>query len=230
MYSNSHNLKGITDYYSKESGFHLTIHNNTRLPLVKYEGVKVSTGFASNVAVKATNLYNSPWPYSNCRQNTSAILSTDSRYYAQTVKFSKYARKICFEICVQNEFIIPNCYCADPLMVAVNELTQQRVCTNLSEMNCVAQIRSQFDTTPLSNVCDKYCPFECDSQIFDASINVAAYPTDFYYGIIAESLRPKFATFNSTPSRESLADSIAQVNVYYETLDYTEISQTPSQQ
>ena len=43
---------GEQDFYSEIKGFYLQINNRSEKPLVKYSGIQIPTGFASNVVVR----------------------------------------------------------------------------------------------------------------------------------------------------------------------------------
>lgn len=42
-------LIGVTNYFSIKNGIYAIVHNRTSFPLIKYQGVFVSTGVATNI-------------------------------------------------------------------------------------------------------------------------------------------------------------------------------------
>ena len=105
---------GENDYFTIKSGIHVVVHNRGELPLFKNEGVDVQSGAATNIAISKSKYSKYTPPYSKCRSDVSTILSTDSEVYKKTLGISKYRQKLCYEICLQVLFIIPECKCADP--------------------------------------------------------------------------------------------------------------------
>jgi hypothetical protein len=214
--------------YSTETGFYVAINNNTQLPLTKYEGVKLATGVGSKIALKTTYVYNLDAPYTDCRMDTSKVLSLDSIYYKQAVSYTTYSRKLCYEMCLQNEFIIPMCNCSDPSVPITDP--KQNICQSLNSLRCVESIRNKFDSVPISEHCDRFCPLECTSQKFDTEISMATYPSAYYYSVISQqpSLMSKFANGNMTNTPSSFAASVSYINIYYDVLSYTEFIQVPA--
>ena len=93
---------------------HVFVHERGILPLYDNEGIDVMSGTASSITIQRTKFSKYEPPYSSCRKDVSTTLPTDSDIFKETLNISKYTQKICFEICLQNLFIIPNCSCSDP--------------------------------------------------------------------------------------------------------------------
>lgn len=214
---------GKGNSYMEQSGFYLSVNNNSQLPLTKYEGIFIPTGYASKIAMDKTYYYKLDSPYSDCRMDTSTYTDSDSVYYKKTLNVTKYSQKLCFEICMQNEYIIPVCECADPSIPITD--SSQTVCSSLNEIKCANNVTSQFNSVDLSITCAEYCPLECDSQDFEYSISLSNYPTTPYYKIISQqsNFNTKFTSGSSGPSQTIFKESCALVNVFLSDMYYTEI-------
>lgn len=105
---------GTQDYYTYKRGVVVAVHNRTRMPQLKYEGINVKTGSETNVAFKKTFYSKLPNPYSSCRKDIDTVLTSDSTFFKHTASITRYSQRLCYEICLQNLYIIPNCGCADP--------------------------------------------------------------------------------------------------------------------
>ena len=105
---------GNNDYYTIKRGIHVFVHERGYLPLFNNEGIDVMASTASNIAISKTKYSKYDPPYSSCRRDVATILSTDSDLYKKTLSVSSYTQKLCFELCLQNLFIIPACSCSDP--------------------------------------------------------------------------------------------------------------------
>jgi len=101
---------GEQDFYSEIKGFYLQINNRSEKPLVKYSGIQIPTGFASNVEVRKEVSTSLPAPYSDCRKDLT-LLSTDSIYYQYTANITIYYQYLCVDIYYQITLVVPKCGC-----------------------------------------------------------------------------------------------------------------------
>ena len=86
-------------------------------------------------------------------------------------------------------------------MPIVNQ--QQEICATSVDLDCVTEQRAIFDDLNIQDICDKYCPLECDSTLYTTTVSSAIYPTDYYWGIIKyqSNILSKATTLNTfTPS------------------------------
>ena len=107
-------LSGNNDYYTVSRGVHVVVHERGTLPLFKNDGVNAMASEATNIAISKTVYSKYDPPYSNCRRDVSSVKSGDSEIYKKTLQISNYYQKLCYELCLQYNYIIPNCSCADP--------------------------------------------------------------------------------------------------------------------
>lgn len=210
----------------EQSGFYISVNNNSQLPLTKFEGIYIPTGYASKIGIDKTYYYKLDQPYSDCRKDTSSIKESDSNYYKDTINLTKYSQKLCFEICLQYEYIIPVCGCSDPSIPATD--SNQEICHFLNDIDCVTNVTNQFNSADLSATCAQYCPLECDSEDYAYSISSAIYPTQPYYSIISQqsNFAGKFSGGGGS-SQSIFSQSCALVNVFLSDLYYTEINESP---
>jgi DNA-binding XRE family transcriptional regulator len=189
------------DIFTYISGAYVIVHNRTnRVPLTRYEGMPVQAGAATNIGVSRTTYVKKEDPYSDCRMNVSVALPTDSDYFRYTINMTKYTQKFCYELCLQYEFIFPKCNCTDPSIPLVNK--SLLICSNSSLLECVNDVRSRFDSSPISEQCSKYCPLECTNEVFETSISIANYPTRYYATLLERqnNFKARYrATYSFTP-------------------------------
>ena len=210
----------------EQYGFYVSVNNNSQLPLTKFEGIYVPTGFASKLAIDKTYYYRLDAPYSDCRKDITTSTDADSYYYKATQNITKYSQKLCFEICLQYEYIVPVCECADPSILIAD--VNQKVCNTLDDIKCVTNVTNQFNSADLSATCAQYCPLECDSDSYAYSISMANYPTKPYYEIISQqsNFGTKFSG-NGGPTQDVMSESCSLLNIYLSDLYYTEIDESP---
>ncbi|RNA20730.1 FMRFamide-activated amiloride-sensitive sodium channel isoform X1, partial [Brachionus plicatilis] len=206
-------VSGIQDVFSIKTGIKVVIHERGVRPILKYDGIEVSTGVAANIVVSRTNFSKQPLPYSSCRSDPENLLSTDSKYHKYTLSISRYYQKLCYEICLQYEQIVPNCQCADPSIPIVD--SNLTICSNAKSLNCVKEQRDSFDSSKnIDEVCGRFCPDKCDRMIYSTSISQSSYPTNYYASILSgqSNLISKFyppASF--IPSDSSLTQQTTTV-------------------
>ena len=153
------------------NGFYVAITNNSIKPIIKYEGIEVSPGEVTNIGIKRSFYYKQPSPYSNCRDNVETSSSSDSYFYIQTAKISKYTRNLCYEVCFQYDYLIPNCNCSDA-SVGSNE-NNVSVCAIAPERKCLDIQRAAFR----SSNCNSECPEVCERVEYEYKVSTSAYPS-----------------------------------------------------
>jgi hypothetical protein len=174
------------DWYTVDSGIYVSIHNNSRMPLMGTEGFTVSTNEATNVGVNRNFYYKLGYPYSECRKNVDTPLATDSDYFKNSLKVNAYSQQLCFDICFDSEYVLPNCNCSDPSISYRSDKDKSRICWQRSQLRCIRQQRAKLEVTPLSEKCEKYCPKECDTIEYSTSVTNSAYPTEYYKKILQQ--------------------------------------------
>lgn len=215
-------FKGRQDYYIEHRGVYVAIHNNSQNPLTRFDGVKAANGYMTDIAIDRTFLYRKEAPYSSCRKSVDSYTSTDNDYVKATIKLTRYTKKLCYEICLQNLFIITSCSCSDPSIPVIN--STQAVCATLSQLTCADNVRDKFDSTDLSNSCGSYCPDECDKILYNTHISMTDYPTQYYYDVVAQqsNVINKFSSFGGV-TYDTYKKTSLMINVFYKELGYTGI-------
>jgi hypothetical protein len=170
-------VPGFHDYYSTQSGVFVVVHNNSVVPGTNTPGFKVRPGTAANIGV--TRIFHKKLgsPYSDCRKDTVKVKTSDSNYYRLALEKSQYSRDNCYEHCFDAEIVKKKCNCS---------LSAEGFrCRTLVDMRClnIQRAKLEFDNI-LGEMCDKYCPLECDSIEFNININQASYPTEFYANVL----------------------------------------------
>jgi hypothetical protein len=148
----------------------VAVTNNSYKPIIKYEGIEISTGQVTNIGITRTFYSKLPKPYGNCRSDVETPSTGDSVYYKYTVLLGKYTRNLCFEVCFQYKYAIAKCKCADPSINSnVNSVT---VCT-YDNLSCLSERRQEFS----SSNCEIECPEACDRIDYSYRVSTSYYPT-----------------------------------------------------
>lgn len=218
----------IHDYLSEIRGLYLAVHNMSKEVMTKYEGMKIPVGKATDIGITRTFYYGYPYPYSKCYDNPRKTYPNfNDTFYKQAEK-DFYSQKLCFEFCLQGLFISPNCGCLDPSIKSRNNIKE--LCSDIRQIECVLAVRREFDSKDLAKPCEEYCPLECDKIKYETHTSMSDYPTNYYYEIISKNpkLKDKYDNVGKNVSFDTFKSSVVMLNVFYEDLGYTAITQKPA--
>ncbi len=225
-------ISEIHDILTIEKGVYVSVHNNSQIPLTKFDGVRISPGFDTDISIRRSYQLKKDSPFNDCRLDTATILDDDSEYFKKTVSLSKYSQYLCYEICLQYEFIIKECNCSDPSVPASPNDKTIKFCDTASLLKCVLKVRNKFDETSISSQCAKFCPAECEKMRFTSQLSASQYPTRYYFDIIKDQpkLKNKFSGFSNKKnlSYDTFKESVLMVNIYYGDLSYTSVVESPA--
>lgn len=139
-------------------GMVLSIHPRGQLPLPVYDGITLPSAMSTNIGVNQIRTSKLEWPFSNCLRIYEDT-QVNTKYFQKTMEVSsRYSKRICHEICLNFEFIIPKCNCSDP-SVPTKE-ADLNYCKSTQSLECIERIRNKFDTDYLN----KYCGDECNCK------------------------------------------------------------------
>jgi hypothetical protein len=214
------NLNEINKYYSSEAkGLVVFVHNSSFKPSSKE--VFVKPGELTHIQVERTFLEKPHMPYSDCIE----LNSYSSELYDYIINLGqKYRQQDCFELCLQ-KFFLKNCNCYFPGYQ--NLSTQLKPCLNLTEFLCGAE---QYYNFNLEECKTNYCPLECESIKYDLTLSTLVYPSQSYYDttINRQEVRDYFMIiYNQTLSIDLVKSKLAKFTVFYSSLDYTLLTESP---
>ncbi len=156
---------------------YVIVHNNSYIPLTKYEGVKAQAGTTTDIGITRTFVNRLPSPYSSCRKDVSTYSSDDSFYYKYILttmnNMTKYTQKLCYQVCYQ-DLVNQQCNCTEPS----NTITLNAnlgLCSTDSQSLCVTNALSSCFKSIDTCSCHDYCPTECDSITYTTSISSSYY-------------------------------------------------------
>ena len=194
-------------FLSGGRGLVVYVHNNTFKPS---EAVFVQPGTVTYISTKRTFTEKYPSPYSDCID----LDSFKSDLYDYIIKSNKtYRQQDCFELCIQKS-IIDKCKCYYTRYDSLN--SNVRPCLNPVNAEC---LNKEIDTFDLEECQAKLCPYECDSMLYDLSLSSLEFSDENIYDEVNEEFNLK-----KTNSSKS---TCASFKVYFPTLQYTHIKETP---
>jgi hypothetical protein len=185
--------------------------------------IYVRPGESTVIAVRRKRIKKYPQPYSDCID----LASFKSDLYDYIIKSNQtYRQKDCFELCIQ-KMVIKECKCYDLNYESLS--TNLRPCLTLDDLNC---LEDQWEKLNVKECIKKSCPLECDSLEYELSLSSLEYPSrNFYASLVnSQSYADKFKFyFNSTTpiSYEQFKSHAVNFQVYYPSLEYTQITELP---
>ena len=197
-------LHQLENKYISQDGFLqgliVFVHNNSFSPNGMEKSQRfVKPGEKTFIAVKRTFTHKKPSPYSQCID----LSGFSSDLYDLITSNRTYRQLDCFKLCRQKLYI-QKCGC-NIFNDYLNVDSNVKYCSNLSELACTDNLYFIHDREECEKVS---CPLECNSVDYDLSVSSLVY---------SNSLNEKNSDFSST----------VHLIIYYSTLEYTFINESP---
>ena len=209
------NNKYLTKY---ENGLVVFVHNES-IKFSSSDKIFIKTGEMNLISVDRTFHKKSPYPYSDCIDLTEY----KSYLYDFIVNSNQvYRQEDCFELCIQQK-IVDTCQCYFTGYPSLSNLT--RPCLNLDEYTCLT---SQMFNFSVEECAQKFCPLECDSINYDVAWSSLTFTSLKEYNM----LKPEYKAIYEGLLGQSLTYELYKslyvgFSVFYPTLQYTTITETP---
>jgi hypothetical protein len=209
---------------TRARGLVVFVHNNSFKPS---EAFFVESGKMTYIAVKRKVTQKYPWPYSDCI-DLNTYKSDLFDYIKNSNKtYNTYRQQDCFELCIQKT-IIDSCKC---YYTKYDDLgTNVTACLNDIETDCLEE---QIDAFNIEACQANSCPLECDSVTYDLSFSNLEYYDELTYETEIgndQDIKDMYALYNLTLSYELFKSSCVLFTIYYPSLKYEQISESPKTQ
>ncbi len=204
---------------STSNGVHIYVHNQSSIPTIS-EGIDLPSHYQTNVMIKQTFTSRLAEPYNHCDENPSYFNSSVFNNYTAI-----YRQKDCFDLKFLEEFARKCNYSGN-----INEIQKQfnlRIFQDPSANGCLTSTYISFYNVDQS-INLKYsadCPLECNSQQYTTSLSMSKFPSKSIYNSHSNKSQ-LIKLFNGNFSIDEYTESIVTFRVFYETLSFTEISQS----
>jgi len=222
--------------FNFKGGVRIIVHSRTSETFPDDEGIDVSAGQQTNVAILKQSIKRLEEPYSKCFNSNSLNWNQNNvlKFMKDYYQTEEYSQDYCFKVC-QQLFILSKCCCYDlkfPLKFNPND--EYRQCSTSQDINCVVRAEEKFIKNNAATDCFNKCGVECDTVIYDLVTSFANYPTNWYANYLLNNSRFLNLVVNNTanstmpqPTIESLQQTILMVNVFYDELFYTNTDEEP---
>jgi hypothetical protein len=204
------NLENVTCNNCYLDGLRLIVHNHTADPGYYSGGTKsgftLSPGFNHEIVVKRTFSSKLGLPFNNCIKNVTSLESYDSdlfRYILESTKY-QYTQKDCFDYCMGSEL--------NKHFNKTNKIDHWLNIYKTYAFDGFWDFYSDFVRGENKKVCTPLCPLECDSIKYDTSISFTKFSENEFLSLFE---------LNGT------VNNLISIDIYYENLEYTRISQLP---
>ena len=213
--------------FTKINGFNIFITNESTLSTYG-EGLIISPGTSTRIILNKYSIIKQPSPYSECVGGLNSIDSYHSDCYRKLVKQNKtsYSYNKCVRMCFLKNLAYSVCKCQVSYYDMVYDSTLRSCGSDNSRLNkdfeCITEAWNKvFKNITVLKECD--CPFECQKHGYSSTLSTAEFPTRYYYDYLINTSSIK--TIYSNLSYEEMKQSIAKVEIFYDELKETIISQ-----
>jgi hypothetical protein len=192
------------------------------------DGISISPGYQTNLALNRQFRENLPKPYSNCDDFKNMNYDFNYNLY-NLISQSKYVytQKFCLQQCLQNLFVNScNCCISDSVC-----LTNASICSSESQLECAffktykgLYLKSDF----VQKNCLPQCPLECKSSQITYTSSSSHLLPKIYINLLKNnpSLRSDFIN-RSLDNELVVLQSIVKLNIFYDSLSYTTTTESP---
>jgi hypothetical protein len=188
-------------------------------------GHLASAGFKNYFAVEREFRSILPKPYSICEidSNSPEFIQGLDLYNLISQSGSLYTQQFCFFQCYQQS-IVRKYNCTTKRFLSLFNATS----CNQHENFLIMLANDDFNSNFVNQNCTALCPLECDQTLYKASITLSQMSENDYY-VQSISSRPNLTRdfINRTIDLRTAKESIVRVNVFYESLSYTQTSESP---
>ena len=185
-------------------GARVLIHDPRDDPNTEEDGVNISPGFETILAMKQRGVSRLPSPYKDHCVN-----------YEENKEIEGNNRNECVKLCMQKENYA-RCSCIDP---ALTPFKQFRVC-NLSDINETCCLNSALKSMSINGLPCK-CPLPCTSTTYDVRLSTAIWPSESNYfdSFCKECSIEKQSAKADKHFFQALRQKEARLKIYYSTLE-----------
>ena len=209
--------------FDADYGAVLFVHNQTQRP-DSVSGIRLKLGTKTNAVLHKTFVHNAPDPYSSC-EDLDVYQFNRVLYNVITDTPYAYSQKDCFGLCLQ-KMITEQCQCYDVEYLPLDNATEpclsniQTICANDQHISFINQDENQL--------CQDYCPLECDSSAVTSITSYAGFPTNLYGKVLLHKdvVISHYANVTNI-SKIDIKKDILAVNIYFNNFAYTDITNSP---
>nr|XP_042909692.1 degenerin mec-10-like [Parasteatoda tepidariorum] len=154
-------------------GVRISIHNISEAPNPEKDGVNISPGFETSIALKQYEIKRLPSPFKD-----HCLDYHMHNYYSNEAE--------CIKMCLQSQSL-NICGCVDPSIIFISDLKHCDF-ANKTDVCCLDGVQNQISENV--SICD--CPLSCYSTSYHREISMAALPIKSRFFVNGTSLLTNF--------------------------------------
>ena len=203
----------------------IRIGNSSYSTYFSDSGMFLPPGFTTYISVEREFKSMLPKPFSNCEidSNFKAIKEGMDLYNLMSQSEYEYTQKLCFVQCYQ-KYIISENNCSYPRLLSIFKLVKE--CPDDVLFSILSEDK-HFDRDFINKNCLNLCPLECEQNLYKTSISLTHLNGNSFISRIGKSSKLKKDFINRTLDSTTVEKSIASVYVFYDSLSYNLIIESP---
>lgn len=156
------------------NGLLLFIHNSSILPYqnenynnINGDSIFVSTGFSTDLIIEKVFTERLAEPYNQCVKTIDDFHLNKTLYQLIVDSNLTYSQQRCYKLCFDLDYITNNpCNCTNNVTIGNvwPKCFTEKEKENLN--GCTFNYKAKFNKLSLADMCNHYCPLECDSAEF----------------------------------------------------------------
>jgi hypothetical protein len=207
--------------FNDASGLMVRIGNSSYVTDQNLDGIRIASGFRTDVAINREFNQMMPQPYSNCLADSN-LINYDSELFNLILNSPyQYSQKMCLGQCYQRE-TLRRCNCTVSIIVSLYSNTHQCGHLNPSEVKCALITFNEIYLVNnfITQKCLPLCPLECNSSIFMTTLSSNVIHGYKYISHLMQN--PTILNdFNSKNIDSNTAGrSVCNLNIFYDSLSY----------
>ena len=209
-------------FFTNEIGGIVRIENGSYLTDY-YGGVKIAGGFQTDIVVDRFFKKSIKKPYSNCELNADESPDFFGNNIQRLIAEQnyRYSQSLCLSQTFQKNSI-NKCNCSYPYVLSLHDYEE---CTSMEQLNCSISVLLNYNN--LENDTDNYCPLECDLIEFKIYISMLQLIGERFVNNINEKKNLTIDFLGKPITSDMARQSTSEIYVYYESLSYTQNTESP---
>lgn len=212
IYSSALDNAGVYDIYI----------NNRSVSSSYLDNIEILRGFQNNIAISRTFSELLPYPHSNCVAMEDFNKIDNHLFNIMKNHNFFYSQKHCILFCEEDN-LIQDCNCSSGVVIQ----TSKPSCDSEAQSLCGLKSGKKSKIE-----CFNKCPIECSSVSYDLRNSISEYPSEHHLETIKEWLvkmgHHTQAEITNVDDNQ-LRKRLFSINVFYDNLKYTHISEIPNQ-
>jgi hypothetical protein len=211
---------GLDTLDTSSDGFKILINNQSFEGYPEENGIDISPGFQTNIAISRTFIKNLDWPYNECLDNlinnkySYLIKKSEILQKMKSNGIIDYDQNLCFKLCLQ-KYVTESCGCYD-LSGPQYYYEEYKGCYYSKDKYCSLYSDIMFYQTNAADNCIKACPDRCTKFVYDTKVSFSKYPSKWY---------AKNYLLNNQTVIDDYLNHVALVNIYFNEMPFKMVQQ-----